>query len=376
MFIKQLIEKRNSLVDKLDAIVKKAEAETRAMTEDENKEFDHITGEIRSIDATIEKLRANEGMGKITEPTPAQKTAADAVERAFAAYIRGNLEELRADGGMTKTDNGAIIPKTVANKIIETLKDICPIYALASKFNVKGDLVFPSYDDTTGPIATYAEEFTALTSKSGSFKGITLKGYLVGALTKVSVSLINNNDFDLTGYVVTKIAEAMAEFLEKELLSGTEGKMTGLAACKQGITSAATSAITADELIDLQSTVKQRFQKDAAWFMSNGTFKAIRKLKNADGEYLLNKDLANGFGWVLLGRPVYVSDAMPEMAAGKVTIFFGDFSGLYVKIAEGISVQVLKERYADEHVYGVIAWGEFDSKIVEEQKVAKLTMHA
>lgn len=376
MFIKQLIEKRNSLVDKLDAIVKKAEAETRAMTEDENKEFDHITGEIRSIDATIEKLRANEGMGKITEPTPAQKTAADAEERAFAAYIRGNLEELRADGGMTKTDNGAIIPKTVANKIIETLKDICPIYALASKFNVKGDLVFPSYDDTTGPIATYAEEFTALTSKSGSFKGITLKGYLVGALTKVSVSLINNNDFDLTGYVVTKIAEAMAEFLEKELLSGTEGKMTGLAACKQGITSAATSAITADELIDLQMAVKQRFQGSCAWIMNTNTFKAIRKLKNSEGDYLMNRDLTNEFSWNLLGKKVYISDAMPDMDASAVPIFYGDFSGLYVKLAEDVNVQVLKERYAEEHVVGVIAWVEIDSKIVEEQKVAKLTMKA
>lgn len=369
-----MIEKRNSLVDKLDAIVKKAEAETRAMTEEENKDFDAVTEEIRSIDATIEKLRANECLGKI-EPTPEQKSAAEIEARSFAAYIRGNLEELR-DGGMTKTDNGVVIPNTIANKIIETLKDICPIYALATKFNVKGDLVFPSYDDTTGPVATYAEEFTALTSKSGSFKGITLKGYLVGALTKVSVSLINNVSFDLTSYVVTKIAEAMAEFLEKELLAGTDGKMTGLASCSQGVVAAATSVITVDELIDLQAAVQQRFQKDAAWIMSNGTFKAIRKLKNADGEYLLNRDLANGFGWTLLGRPVYVSDAMPEMATGKPVIYFGDFSGLYVKIAEGISVQVLKERYADEHVYGVIAWGEFDSKIVEEQKVAKLTMHA
>lgn len=375
MFIKELIEKRNSLVDKLDAIVKKAEAETRAMTEEENKDFDSTTEEIRAIDETIEKLRANDGLGKITEQTPEQKSAAEIEARSFAAYIRGNLEELR-DGGMTKTDNGVVIPSTIANKIIEALKDICPIYALTTKFNAKGDLVFPSYDDTTGPVATYAEEFTALTSKSGSFKGITLKGYLVGALTKVSVSLINNVSFDLTGYVVTKIAEAMAEFLEKELLAGTEGKMTGLASCSQGVSAAATSVITVDELIDLQAAVQQRFQKDAAWIMSNGTFKSIRKLKNADGEYLLNRDLTNGFGWTLLGRPVYVSDAMPEMAAGKAVIYYGDFSGLYVKIAEGISVQVLKERYADEHVYGVIAWGEFDSKIVEEQKVAKLTMHA
>lgn len=377
MNLKKLIEKRNALVDKLNEIVKKAEEETRAMTEDENKEFDQITAEIRDLDATIKKIRASMSINKDEEP--ADPTAAKAEkneERAFAAYIRGNLEECRAEGGMTKTDNGAVIPKTIARKIIELVKDICPIYAMATKFNVKGDLVFPKFDKDKGPSASYAEEFTALTSKSGSFTGITLSGYLVGALTKVSVSLINNTEFDLTAYVVNKIAEAIAEFLEGQLLAGSDVKMAGLKSCTQEVTSAAVTAITSDELIDLQMKVKQRFQGACSWIMSNNTFKAIRKLKNAEGDYLMNRDLTNEFSWNLLGKKVYVSDAMPDIAGGAVPIFYGDFSGLYVKLAEDVNVQVLKERYAEEHVVGVIAWAEIDSKIVEEQKIAKLTMKA
>lgn len=377
MNLKKLIEKRNALVDKLNEIVKKAEEETRAMSDDENNEFDQITAEIRALDATIEKIKATMSVNKDQEPAdPAKVKAEKNEERAFAAYIRGNLEECRAAGDMTKTDNGAVIPKTIANKIIETVKDICPIYALATKFNVKGDLVFPKFDDSNGPTAAYADEFTALTSKSGAFTGITLSGYLVGALTKVSVSLINNAAFDLTSYVVNKISEAIAEFLEGQLLAGTDGKMTGLKSCSQGITAAAAAAITADELIDLQMSVKQRFQSSCAWIMSNNTFKAIRKLKNSEGDYLMNRDLTNEFSWNLLGKPVYISDAMPDIAASAVPIFYGDFSGLYVKLAEDVNVQVLKERYAEEHVVGVIAWAEIDSKIVEEQKIAKLTMQA
>lgn len=377
MNLKKLIEKRNALVDKLNEIVKTAEEETRAMTDDENKEFDQITAEIRALDATIEKIRKAMTVNKDQEPAdPAKVKAEKNEERAFAAYIRGNLEECRAEGGMIKTDNGAVIPKTIARKIIELIKDICPIYAMATKFNVKGDLVFPKFDDTNGPTASYAEEFTALTSKSGAFSGITLTGYLVGALTKVSVSLINNTDFDLTAYVVSKIADAVAEFLEGQLLAGTDGKMTGLKSCKQGVTSAASTVITADELIDLQMAVKQRFQGGCAWIMNTNTFKAIRKLKNSEGDYLMNRDLTNEFSWNLLGKKVYISDAMPDMAASAVPIFYGDFSGLYVKLAEDVNVQVLKERYAEEHVVGVIAWVEIDSKIVEEQKVAKLTMKA
>ena len=358
MNLKKLIEKRNALVDKLNEIVKKAEEETRAMTEDENKEFDQITAEIRDLDATIKKIRASTSINKDKEPAdPTADKAEKNEERAFAAYIRGNLEECRAEGGMTKTDNGAVIPKTIARKIIELVKDICPIYAMATKFNVKGDLVFPKFDKDKGPSASYAEEFTALTSKSGSFTGIALSGYLVGALAKESVSLINDS-----------------EFQEGQLLAGSDGKMTGLKSCTQEVTSAAATAITSDELIDLQMKVKQRFQGACSWIMSNNTFKAIRKLKNAEGDYLMNRDLTNEFSWNLLGKKVYVSDAMPDIAGGAVPIFYGDFSGLYVKLAEDVNVQVLKERYAEEHVVGVIAWEEIDSKIVEEQKIAKLTM--
>ena len=121
-------------------------------------------------------------------------------------------------------------------------------------------------------------------------------------------------------------------------------------------------------------SVKQRFQSNCAWIMNTNTFKAIRKLKNSEGDYLMNRDLTNEFSWNLLGRPVYISDAMPDIAASAIPVFYGDYSGLYVKLAEDINVQVLKERYAEEHVVGVIAWTEIDSKIVEEQKIAKLTM--
>ena len=76
---------------------------------------------------------------------------------------------------------------------------------MSTKFNVKGDLVFPVYDESTQKItAAYAEEFSALTSTAGKFTSVTLSGYLAGALSKVSRSLINNNDFDLVSFCYRK----------------------------------------------------------------------------------------------------------------------------------------------------------------------------
>lgn len=110
--------------------------------------------------------------------------------------------------------------------------------------------------------------------------------------------------------------------------------------------------------------------------MSRATRKAIRKLKDADGNYLLNKDLTAKWGYSLLGRDVYVSQSMPDMAASKRAVLYLDPTGLAVKVSETPSVQVLREKFADEHAVGVICWMEVDSKVENKQKVAVLAMGA
>lgn len=150
--------------------------------------------------------------------------------------------------------------------------------------------------------------------------------------------------------------------------------MKGLVNAKQVITSAAKGVITADEIIDVQMELPSKFNSDAVWIMTKGTLKAVRKLKDGDGNYLLNKDFTSEFGWSILGRPVYITDNMDDIATGSEVIFYGDMSGLVVKFVENMDIQVLREKYADEHAIGVVAWCEVDSDVIEEQKIAVLKM--
>ena len=82
--------------------------------------------------------------------------------------------------------------------------DISPILERSTKYNVKGTLEIPYYpeSDATDIEMAYATEFTDLTSSAGQFTNITLTGFLAGALTLVSRSLINNSQFDIVGFVV------------------------------------------------------------------------------------------------------------------------------------------------------------------------------
>lgn len=389
--IKALTEKRNSIIERMEALTAGAiddNGEERAFTEEEQAEFDRLENSAKALKNTIEaEERARELEMKPAEKKPEEKKEmkaeerAAAEERAFADFIRGVVSESRADGdvNMTVTGGQATIPTTIANKIITKVWDICPIAARATRYNAKGTFTIPYYPLTeegqTPDIAmSYADEFEELTSTSGKFTSITLQGYLAGVLVKVSKSLINNSQFDITGFVIQHMAEEIARWLERQLLIGTTGKITGLSGVTLTQSAAAAAAVTADELIKLQGKVKDAFQQDACWIMSPATREAIRTLKDGELRYLLNPDFRNGYGYMLLGKPVFVSDNMPDMATGKKAIFYGDMSGLALKVSEELNIEVLRERFATEHVIGVNGWMECDSKIENAQKIAALVM--
>ena len=65
---------------------------------------------------------------------------------------------------------------------------------------------------------------------------------------------------------------------------------------------------------------------------------------------------------------------MPELEAGKIAIYYGDMSGLATKFSEDINIEVLREKYATQHAYGIVGWLEFDSKIEQPQKISAIQM--
>lgn len=386
--VKALKETRAEKVKELELLYAKLEAEQRAITEEEEKQIEAINGDIDMIDKTIDILedikerlvKTNEGKREVIEGTvdEGSEKRAEEERKSFENYLRGIVVgEVRADTNMTLTDNGAVIPTTIAQKIVEKIYDISPILEKSTKYNVKGNLTIPYYPADSNDIEmAYATEFTDLTADTGKFGSITLGGFLAGALVKVSRSLINNSQFDIVGFVIDHMAYVAARWMEGELLNGTASKITGLSTATQVVTAAAATAITADELIKLQDSVKDAFQENAIWIMSSNTRTAIRLLKDDVGRYLLQDDINAPFGKTLLGKPVYVSDNMPDMKANAKAITYGDMSGLATKMTEEFEIQVLREHFATQHAIGVVGWTELDAKIENEQKIAVLKMAA
>ena len=382
---KELTEKKNDLITRAEEVLNKAKEDCRELTEDEAMELAEIRDDIKKIKETLElkgffdKEGGDRPMEEPKEKVEIEKeiettrALEEREEKAFENYIRGVVTNER-DANMTLTDNGAVIPTTIANRIIKKVYDICPILERSTKYNVKGKLDLPYYDESTQAITVaWATEFVDLESNVGKLDSIELTGYLAGALTLISRSLINNSQVDVVAFVVDRMAYDIARFIENVLLNGG-GSVEGLTGVTNITTAASSTAITADELIKVQGSVKDVFQENAIWIMNPATRDAIRSLKDGMGRYLLQDDISLPFGKSLLGKPIYVSDNMPTMAAGKVAVYYGDMRGLATKFSEDMNIQVLREKYATQHAIGVVGWLEFDSKVEDAQKIAEIKM--
>lgn len=383
---KELVEKKNDLITRAEEVLNKAKAEKRELTDAEAQELAEIRDNVRRIMKTLEikgefdKMEGDalekEGMPKDETRKCGDKNETRALEeeKAFADYIRGVVNERANNLTPASNSAGVTIPTTIANRIIKKVYDICPILEKSTKYNIKGTLEIPYYDvDTTTITVAWATEFQDLDSNVGKITNIQLTGYLAGALTLISRSLINNSQFDIVSFVVDQMAYSIRRFIEGTLLNGS-GSVEGLSTLTNTLTAGSSTAITSDEVIKLKDKVKDAFQNNAIWIMSPNTRTALRLLKDEVGRYLLQDDITSPFGTTLLGKPIYVTDNMPDMSAGTTAIYYGDMSGLATKFSEDMNIQVLREKYATQHAIGVVGWLEFDSKIEDAQKITRLVM--
>ncbi|KOF56809.1 hypothetical protein AGR56_09090 [Clostridium sp. DMHC 10] len=352
---KVMEEKRN--LDKQLKITEEVEAEEK-----------------RDLEAQAEKEKKEkedaEDRKKDTKVETDNKTITKEEARDFASFVRGEKRALSAG------DNGGIIPTSIANQIITKVHEISPIYSLATVYNVSGKLVLPKYNEDESSITcSYMDEFTELVEGTGKFATIDLDDFIIGVLAKISKSLINRNDFDVTNFVINEVAKSMSRFIEKELINGTAGKMTGVLSAKNVLTTSGAS-ISADDIIDVEAEIPDVYLTNAVFIMNKKTRTSLKKLKDGQGNYLLQKDFTTGSRYNLLGHPVYISENMPIAAAGNKAIAFGDMSGLAVKVSNSMETTILNEKYATQYAVGVCAYVEMDSDIQDEQKIVVLQVKA
>ena len=366
-----------------DALYNKMEKELDALTNEikrlERKEM--IEAELnKPIDKPI-TLKPMKSTMNDEENVPLRKT--NKYKKSFWNAMRSKIimpEIANALQEGTDSEGGYIVPDEFENTLVEALEEENIFRKLAHVINTaSGDRKIPVV--ASKGTASWVDEEGSITDSDDSFSQVSIGAYKLGTLIKVSNELLNDSVFDLEAYISKEFARRIGNKEEDAFFNGDgTGKPIGIfnttGGAEVGVTTADSSKITADEVIDLFYSLKAQYRKNAVWVLNDSTVKAIRKLKDANGNYLWQPALTANTPDTLLGRPVYTSSFVPTIAASAKTIAFGDFSYYWIADRQGRIFKKLSELYAANDQTGFVATQRVDGKLILPEAIKVLEMKA
>ena len=281
----------------------------------------------------------------------------------------------------TDSEGGYLVPDEYERTLIEALEDQNIFRQLAHVIHTSsGDRKIPVV--ASKGTASWIDEEAQYPESDDAFGQVSIGAYKLATMIKISEELLNDSVFDMPSYIAREFARRIGAAEEEAFFTGNgTGKPLGILAnqvegkdvgAQVGVTAAAADKITMDEVIDLFYSLRAPYRRNAVFIMNDSTVKALRKLKDGQGQYLWQPSVTAGTPDTILNRPVYTSGFMPTIATGNKTILFGDMGYYWVADREGRSFKRLNELYAPTGQVGFLASQRVDGKLILPEAVKVL----
>lgn len=389
-------QKRSDIWDKAKAFLDTYTAENGLMSAEDTAEYERMEQEVVDLGHAIEREeRAAELEREMNAPVspnlasrPEQQretkkgVASDAYKDAFWKHMRDqerrNAELRNALQVGELSEGGYTVPDEFERTLVQALEEENIMRGLVHVITTSsGDRKIPLV--TSKGAASWVEEEAAIPESDDAFGQITLSAHKVGSMIRISEELLHDSAFDLAAYITGEFARRVGAAEEEAIITGNgTHKPTGLLhatlGAETGVTAAAVAAITADELIDLQHSLKSGYRRKACWIMNDACVKLLRKLKDGNGQFLWQPGLLLGQPDTLLNQKVLTSNYMPLPAAGNKAILYGDYSYYWLADREGRSLQRLNELYAANDQVGFKITQRVDGRLILREAVKCLAM--
>lgn len=337
------------------------------------------------LDGELAKPTSNPLTGKPDVPTGKTKSgrATDEYNAAFWRAMRDKAVPHEIYNALqigTDTEGGYLVPDEYQRTLIEALQEQNIFRQLAHVITTAtGDRKIPVVASKGS--ASWIDEEAAYPESDDSFGQVSIGAYKLATMIKVSEELLNDSVFDMPSYIAKEFARRIGAAEEEAFFTGNgTGKPLGILAATggagTGVTAASATNITMDEVMDLFYSLRAPYRRNSVFIMNDGTVKALRKLKNGNGDYIWQPSVTAGTPDTLLNRPVYTSTFMPTIAAGAKSILFGDLGYYWVADRAGRSFKRLNELYAPTGQVGFLSSERVDGKLILPEAVKVLAQKA
>jgi len=390
----ELREKRAKLWETTKAFLDSRRNENGLLSAEDTATYTKMEEDVMNLGKEIERLERQAVIDlELSKPTsspisnkPGQKDEEEKTGRASNEYKKAFWNAMRMKNPNNQiynslsigedSEGGYLAPDEFERTLITTLEEENIFRKLAKVIKTSsGDRKIPVV--VTKGSAAWLDEGEDFEESDSVFGQTSIGAYKLGTMIKVSDELLNDSVFSIESYIATEFARRIGAKEEEAFLVGDgDGKPTGIfnatAGGELGVTAASATAITADEIIDLVYSLKAPYRKNAVFIMNDVTVKAIRKLKDGQGQYLWQPSLTAGTPDTLLNRPVFTSAYAPLIAAGANTIAFGDFGYYWIADRQGRSFKRLNELFATSGQVGFLGSQRVDGKLILPEAVKLL----
>ena len=392
-----LREKRANLWNQTKAFLDSHRDADGLVSAEDNATYEKMEGDVVALGREIERLERQAAIDRELDTPTAQPLvsrpvapvgtnrsarATEEYRKAFWDRMRGNntYEIRNALQVGTLSEGGYTVPDEFEHQLIEGLEDENIMRGVVHTMQTgSGEHKIPIV--ASHGTGSWVEEEQQIPESDDAFNQITLSAHKFATAIRISRELLNDSAFDLAAYIAHELVRRAGAAEEQAIIAGDGshkpiGLLHATLGAETGVTAASSTVITADELIDLQHSIKSGYRRKACWIMNDATISAIRKLKDGQGQYIWQPGIKEGAPDMLFNQKVLMSNYMPLVAAGNKVILYGDYSYYWLAEREGRTLERLNELYAMTDQVGFKMTERLDGRLILPEAVKCLAMEA
>jgi HK97 family phage major capsid protein len=279
---------------------------------------------------------------------------------AFAAYVKRGEEKALSVG--VNADGGYVVPSETEIEITRMMAGVSPIRAIAGVRQVSGS-VYKRPISASGPAVGWVGETDARPiTNSQTLVELSYPTMELYAMPAATAAFLDDAAVDVGSWIADEVNAAFAAQETTAFVSGNgSNKPTGfltapavaeaswewgkLGYVATGAAGALPTSNASDVLIDLVYALKAGYRQNASWVMNRKVQGALRKLKDADGNYLWQPAATADGKARFMGFELVEAEDMPNIAANSMSVAFGDFRRGYL-IVDRQGVSVLRDPFS------------------------------
>eukprot|EP01037_Dinobryon_pediforme_P009569 gene9569-9645_t len=339
------------------------------LTEDKLARLDSSLNEAKSRLDKIALEKARPRLGETKEVGQADPATRER-KAAFRAYMaHGDASQLRALEAKNMSegsgpDGGYLVAPEVEKDILFRMSNASSMRALASVQSISTSQLNKAYS-ISGPSSGWAAEADLRpAANTPQLAQLIFPAYELYATPAATQRLLDDSIVDVEQWIAEEVNTVFAEQESAAFISGNGvNKPTGVLASATvqnaswawgklgyidtGAAGAFASTNGTDVMFDFIYALKAGYRQNATFVMNRKTLAQVRKLKDADGNYIWQPPVTLGAMSTLMNFPVSEDENMPDIAADATPIMFGDFKRGYL-IVDRLGIRVLRDPFSSK----------------------------